>query len=83
VVGAAKNDVNTGDICNLHEFKDVVPDRTSRPNSSPPITESQSPLHKRSNIFKSKFLSKINSSPSPKSIAEEHVAAPMVQMNDI
>jgi hypothetical protein len=81
VISAVKNDVNKGDVCNVHESKDVVPDKASRPNSSPPISESVSPLHKRSNIFKSKFLSKINS-PS-KSIAEEHHVAPMVQMNDI
>ncbi len=83
MVGAAKNDIYTNDFLSPHESKDVGSDRTSRANSSPPINESVSPLYKRSNIFKSKFLlSKINPPTSPKSAAEERIA-PTVQMNDI
>ena len=84
VVGASKNDVYMGEVCNLHDVKEGGGvERQSRPNSSPPISESQSPLHKRSNIFKSKFLSKINPPSSPKSITEEHIVAPTVQINDM
>ena len=44
--------------------------------------DSQSPVHKRSNIFKSKFLSKINPGSPQKPIAEEHLA-PTVTMSDL
>ncbi len=89
VVVSSKTDIFMGEVCNLHEEEKrssktasitSITSLTSSPQTASSTTnESQSPVHKRS-IFKSKFLSKINSGSPQKPIAEEQLVPDLVKL---